>query len=144
MKSLPFEAEGRLIQIYSPFTTSNLFNWKSYSKGLKKDPEGFLDLIRRILQIHDPTWAHIHSLLNILLMGEEKAMVFSKAGEETDKENRNIAGHAIFRWRNQVVPDNEPNWDHQDHGEGGGRQRLTHYKYMILRGIQVAGQKPAN
>lgn len=34
---------------------------------------------------HDPNWADMQSLLNVLLMGEEKATVFSKAREEADK-----------------------------------------------------------
>ena len=28
--------------------------------------------------------------------------------------------------------------------EQGGRQRLTHYKNIILKGIQAAGKKPVN
>ena len=49
---------------------------------------GFLNLAREIFQTHDPTWADIQSLLSVLLTGEEKATVFSKAQEEADKENR--------------------------------------------------------
>ena len=69
-------------------------------------------------------------------------MTFSKVGEEADSENRNDAGHAIFRPGNQLVPDNEPNWDYQNNREEDGRQRLVRYKIMILKGIQVAGNKP--
>ena len=47
---------------------------------------GFLNLAREIFQTHDPTWADIQSLLSVLLTGEEKATVFSKAQEEADKE----------------------------------------------------------
>ena len=36
-KSPLFEAEGRLIQVYVPFTTPDLYNWRSHSKGLGKD-----------------------------------------------------------------------------------------------------------
>lgn len=55
--------------------------------------------------------------------------------EEVDNEIGNNTGHTIFRLGNQVVPDKEPNWDHQDDGEESGRQRLTCYKNMILKGI---------
>jgi len=92
-----------------------------------------------IYQTHDPTWADIQSLLSVLLTGEENL----KAWEEADKKNRNNAGHAIFRTKNQVVPDYKPTWDHQDHGEGVGRQRLTHYKNIILKRINSeTGTRP--
>ena len=55
--------------------------------------------------------------------------------KEEVEEIRNNTGHTIFRLGNQVVPDKEPNWDHQDDGEESGRQRLTCYKNMILKGI---------
>ena len=54
-----------------------------------------------IYQTHDPTCADIQSFLNVLLTGEENL----KAWEEADKKNRNNASHAIFRTKNQVVPD---------------------------------------
>ena len=41
-KSTSFEAgtdeEGGLIQGHIPFTTSDLYNWKSHGKGLRKNP----------------------------------------------------------------------------------------------------------
>ena len=39
--------------------------------------------------------------------------------KEEVEEIRNNTGHTIFRLGNQVVPDKEPNWDHQD-GYGFG------------------------
>ena len=63
---------------------------------------------------------------------------------QTDKENKDNAGHAICRLGNQAVPDNKPNWDHRDNREGDGKQRLTRYKNMILKGIQASGKKRVN
>ena len=104
---------------------------KSHSKGLRENPEGFLNLIRESFR---PITPHgLTSSLKVLLTGEEKATIFSKAQKEADKENKNNASHA----GNQTVPDNKPNWDHQYNGEWGGRQRLTHYKIMVLKGIQA-------
>lgn len=37
------------------FTTSNLHNWEGNTKGLREDPEGFLNLIRSIFQIDNPS-----------------------------------------------------------------------------------------
>ena len=49
---------------------------------------GFLNLVREIFQIYDPTWGDIQNLLHVLLTGAEQATVFSKAREEADKEKR--------------------------------------------------------
>lgn len=85
----PFEAdpdgEGGLTQINIPFSTSDWYNWKSHSKGLREDPDGFLSLIRRIFWTHDPSWADIQSLLNVPLTRKEKVLIFSKVREEAKR-----------------------------------------------------------
>lgn len=85
----PFEAdpdgEGGLIQTNIPFSTSDQCNWKSHSKGLREDPDGFLSLIRRIFWTHDPSWADIQSLLNVPLTMKEKVLIFSKVREEAKR-----------------------------------------------------------
>lgn len=65
--------------IYIPFTTSDLYNHISHSKG-EVDPEGFLNLIRESFQIHDPTWPP-----QCTPNRKEKAMVFLKVPEEETK-----------------------------------------------------------
>ena len=84
---------------------------------LKEDSVGFLNLVREILQTHDPTWADIQSLLSVLLTGEEKGTVFSKAQEESDKEQSN-SSHVLFRRGNQTIPENEPNSDLKQQRKG--------------------------
>lgn len=62
---------------------------------------------------HNTTWADIQSFLNVLLMGEQKAMALAMAKEEADKDNWDNAGHLIKRPRNLAVPDVDPNRDHE-------------------------------
>lgn len=42
---------------------------------------------------------------------------------------------------NQGVPDNDPTGTTGTKEKGVGRQRLTHYTIMILKGIQAAGKE---
>ena len=55
---MPFGAstdgEGRLIQGHIPFTTSDLYKWKSHGKGMRKNPEGFLNLTRGLFRSMTP------------------------------------------------------------------------------------------
>ena len=133
----PMEKEGSSRYI-SPLPLLICITGKVMVKGWGKIQ------IRRIFETHDPTWADIQCFLNVPPPEKEKAMVFSKAGEEANKEKRNDSGHAMFRLGNQEVSDNKLNWDHWDNGEWSARQRLTHYKNMILKRIQAAGKKPVN
>ena len=48
LRQMP-NVEGGLIQVYIPFSTSDPYNWKSHSKELGEDPEGFLNWISRII-----------------------------------------------------------------------------------------------
>lgn len=142
-KSMPFGAstdgEGRLIQGHIPFTTSDLYKWKSHGKGMRKNPEGFLNLTRGLfISMTPPGW---HPELPQVTLNREERPVFSKDLDEAKQENRNSAGHAVIRGRKQVVPDTKPNVDHWDHGEDGRRQRLTQYKNMIPKGVQAERKK---
>lgn len=38
------DGEGRLINVNIPFSTSDLYNWKAHIKGLRADPEEFINL----------------------------------------------------------------------------------------------------
>ena len=51
-------------------TTSDLYNWKTQRKGLRKYLEGFTESDRGIFQTYELTWADTQ---NLFLMGEEKA-----------------------------------------------------------------------
>lgn len=140
MRQIP-DGEGGLIQVHIPFTTSE------QTKRLRKDPEGFLNPIRGIMQIHDPTRWDIRAFSRYSKCGKKRPRSFQKPRRKQTKrteQNRNKASHAIFRPRNRAVPDKEPNWDHPDEEGGGGRQRLTHSINMILKGIQAAGREPIN
>ena len=61
---------GQSSSRWLPFTTSDLCNRKIHSKGLREDPEGFLNLLRGLFQTHVSTKADTQSLQKLLQMGE--------------------------------------------------------------------------
>ena len=71
---------------------------------------GFLNLVREIFQIYDPTWGDIQNLLHVLLTGAEQASLF-KSPRGSRQREKNNSSHAHIRWGNQAIPENEPNGD---------------------------------
>ena len=71
MRQVP---EGDMLRSAQPdiyqSTTSDLYNWKTHRKGLRKYLEGFTESDRGIFQTYELTWADTQ---NLFLMGEEKA-----------------------------------------------------------------------
>ena len=85
---------------------SDLFNWKDGDPSYREDS---LQKLNRSGAAHHPSWAGIHILLNIMLIGDERSMVIDKAREETcqlhliDPNGAPVAHLALAT--------SEPNWD---------------------------------
>lgn len=60
---------------YTPFSTSDLLNWKNKNPSYQKEPQKMTDLFTTIFSTHRPTWADIQSLLSITLTGERRLVV---------------------------------------------------------------------
>ena len=50
---------------YSPFSTSDLLNWKSFNLPYREDLLKMMNLFESIFATHQPIWADVWVLLNI-------------------------------------------------------------------------------
>lgn len=75
-------------------------------------PKGVLNLVQGIFNTHFPTWVDVQTLLNILLSGEEKALIITNAREEANKTNQNNQGRLYYQPGVQAIPEMVPEWDH--------------------------------
>ena len=73
-----------LIWVHSPFSTSDLFNWKNNIPTYRDDPKRMENLFSSIFAAHNPTWSDVQNLLNMLLTSEECQTVLEKAREEAN------------------------------------------------------------
>ncbi|XP_059588356.1 uncharacterized protein LOC132252114 [Alligator mississippiensis] len=136
----PLEDDGeptyRQTFVHIPFTTSDLYNWRNNTPSLRENPEKVRNLFEMIFKTHNPTWADVQSLLDVLLTPEERRMVVNKSHEYVEKES--TAGHLQGN-RDDHVPTQEPDWKpDQD------MTSIHAYREYILRGLRDAVKKPQN
>ena len=64
---------------YWPFSTSDLYNWKTKTPSFSEKPQGLIDLLESILFTHNPTWDDCQQLLQVLFTTEECERILSEA-----------------------------------------------------------------
>ena len=63
----PANPDGERTYQYWPFSTSDLYNWKTQNPPFSEKPRGLIDLLDSILVTHNPTWDDSQQLLQVLL-----------------------------------------------------------------------------
>ena len=67
----PAREGGEWTYQYWPFSTSDLYNWKTQTPSFSEKPQGLIDLLESILFTHNPTWDDCQQLLQVLFTTEE-------------------------------------------------------------------------
>ena len=75
----PARADGERTYQYWPFSTSDLYNWKTQTPSFSEKPQGLIDLLESILFTHNPTWDDCQQLLQVLFTTEELKQILSEA-----------------------------------------------------------------
>ena len=52
----PAREGGERTYQYWPFSTSDLYSWKTQTPSFSEKPQGLIDLLESILFTHNPTW----------------------------------------------------------------------------------------
>ena len=81
----PAQADGEWTYQYWPFSTSDLYNWKTQTPSFSEKPQGLIDLLESILFTHNPTWDVCQQLLQVLFTTEKRERILSEA-------RRNVPG----------------------------------------------------
>ena len=68
----PAREGGERTYQYWPFSTSDLYNWKTQTPSFSEKPQGLIDLLESILFTHNPTWDDCQQLLQVLFTTEER------------------------------------------------------------------------
>lgn len=82
------------VWVYYPFSTTDLFNWKNNKLTYQEDPKQMEKMFSSIFATHNPTWADIQNLFNILT-SEDGRMVLDKAWEEADWMHADSPGNLV-------------------------------------------------
>ena len=135
----PAREGGEWTYQYWPFSTSDLYNWKTQTLSFSEKPQGLIDLLESILFTHNPTWDDCQQLLQVLFTTEERERILLEArknmpgvdGRPTIQPNLIEEGFPLVR----------PNWDFKC---AEGRERLQMYRQILMAGLRAAAKKPTN
>ena len=75
----PPDEEGNQPHQYWPFSTSDLYNWKSQNAKFSDNPRALTSLLETVLFTHQPTWDDCQQLLQILFTTEERERIQNEA-----------------------------------------------------------------
>ena len=75
-------ADGERTYQYWPFSTSDLYNWKTQTPSFTEKTQGLIDLLESILFTHNPTWDDCQQSLQVLFTTEEREWILSEAREK--------------------------------------------------------------
>ena len=94
---------------YWPFSTSDLYNWKTQNPPFSEKPQGLIDLLDSILSTHNPTWDDCQQLLQVLFTTEEREQILAEAQKRAPgADGRPTAQPHLM---DEEFPLLRPNWD---------------------------------
>uniref|UniRef100_A0A670ZKH6 Core shell protein Gag P30 domain-containing protein n=1 Tax=Pseudonaja textilis TaxID=8673 RepID=A0A670ZKH6_PSETE len=102
-----------------------------------KDPsESVADLVKTIMDAHNPNWLDIQQLLGTLFSPEEREKIKNAVTELLKPDVRLY--HSMEDLLREKYPSNNPDWDmYRD----DGKDRLRDYQALLVRAIRLA-RKP--
>ncbi|XP_032163572.1 uncharacterized protein LOC116570493 [Mustela erminea] len=69
---VPPDGRGHLHLTYSPFSSSDIYNWKAQHKFFSVHPQDLINLLETVFLTHQHTWVDIQQLLMALFNTEER------------------------------------------------------------------------
>ena len=124
---------------YWPFSTSDLYNWKTQSARFSDNPKDLMALLDSVMFTHQPTWDDCQQLLRILFTTEERERIQVEARKLVPGDDGQPTANPDLI--NATFPLTRPAWDY-NMAEGRGWLRL--YRQTLMAGLQAAARKPTN
>ncbi|XP_027630185.1 uncharacterized protein LOC114008989 [Tupaia chinensis] len=135
--------EGECTSQYWPFSSSDLYNWKTQNPPFSEDPRGLTGLFESILYTHSPTWGDCQQLLKTLFTTEERERILTEA-------QKNVPGGdgrptTLPNLIDEGFPLTRPNWDFGNaEGRWMSNAQMTHYQGLLLDTPRVTFSEPTS
>ncbi|XP_040330612.1 uncharacterized protein LOC121030362 [Herpailurus yagouaroundi] len=127
---------------YLPFSTSDLYNWKTQNARFSDNPKDLIALLDSVMFTHQPTWDDCQQLLRILFTTEERERIPLEARKLVPGDDgQPTANHDLI---NTAFPLTRPPQDGWDYNTAEGRGRLRIYRQTLMAGLRAAARKPTN
>nr|AAL87855.1 group specific antigen [Porcine endogenous retrovirus] len=125
---------------YWPFSSADLYNWKTNHPPFSEDPQRLTGLVESLMFSHQPTWDDCQQLLQTLFTTEERERILLEArknvpgadGRPTQLQNEIDMGFPLTR----------PGWDYNT---AEGRESLKIYRQALVAGlVRGPSRRPHN
>lgn len=117
VRALPLRAvgppgeDGEQVYQYWPFSTSDLYNWRSQNANFSDNPRDLINQLDSVLFTHQPTWDDCQQLLRVLFTTEERERIQGEARKLVPGED----GRPTINPRviDQTFPLERPPWNYK-------------------------------
>uniref|UniRef100_A0A8C5MHY7 Core shell protein Gag P30 domain-containing protein n=1 Tax=Leptobrachium leishanense TaxID=445787 RepID=A0A8C5MHY7_9ANUR len=134
-------APGPVQYTYVPFTTTDLFNWKTHTPLYSTNPAAVASMIESVMLTHNPTWADCQQLMLTMFTTEERARINSSARKILLAQAVADAKPQPEAWAEEHYPKIDPKWPYNI---AAGIAHLQTYRAAVIMGVKVGGKKPTN
>lgn len=132
-------AQGGLGFVNVPLNSIQVGEFKREITNRLEDPLGLAEQLDHVLGPNISIWEEMPSILGILFTPEERQMIKTAGIRIWERENPpNVQGRIPDEQKSPLV---RPNWD-QNTTEG--RNNMSHYRRLVIRGIREAAPKGQN
>ncbi|XP_045663896.1 uncharacterized protein LOC123799038 isoform X2 [Ursus americanus] len=135
----PPEGNGLQPLQYWPFSSSDLYNWKTNHPPFSEDPQRLTNLVESLMFSHQPTWDDCQQLLQTLFTTEERERILMEARKNVPGENG--LPTTLPNLIDLAFPLGRPDWDYS---QPEGRERLQVYRQALVAGLKGAARRPTN
>ena len=122
----PPDEAGNQPHQYWPFSTSDLYNWRSQNAKFSDKPRDLTNLLETVLFTHQPTWDNCQQLLQILFTTEERERIQNEARKRVPGANGEPTTN--IDEINLSFPSSRPDWNYNT---ARGKERLRVYRQTL-------------
>ena len=124
---------------YWPFSSADLYNWKTNHPSFSENPSGLSGLLESLMFSQQPTWDDCQQLLQVLFTTEERERILLEA-------RKNVPGPdgtptSLPNLIDAAFPLNRPDWDFNT---AEGRESLLIYRWALVACLKGAARCPTN
>uniref|UniRef100_A0A8C5PXR3 Core shell protein Gag P30 domain-containing protein n=1 Tax=Leptobrachium leishanense TaxID=445787 RepID=A0A8C5PXR3_9ANUR len=121
---------GPNVLTYIPFTTTDLFNWRTHTPPYSEKAAAMASLMESSMATHNLTWADCQQHLLTLFSTEERSRINTLARKYLEKKGKEA----------QAYPSADPQWVYA----GADMMSLQLYRSAVLAGVREGARKPVN
>ncbi|XP_059983723.1 uncharacterized protein LOC132507970 [Lagenorhynchus albirostris] len=125
---------------YWPFSTSDLYNWKTQNARFSDNPKDLIALLDSVMFTHQPTWDDCQQLLRILFTTEERERIQLEARKLVPGDNGQPTANPDLI--NAAFPLTRPPQDEWDYNTGEALQRTHETIWPKLKELYATGPPP--